>query len=162
MGACCVSGCIRVHVPGMKLEDLGAEFALNVKEQTSAVPIFENEVIAHTQKQAPASLKQGMSMAFANSQATPQDFLPLASCRATGSVLQYFDAQEVSREVSPLHQPGRAITLGPCETRNWGLPTQRHPFPIRNLNGAIDEFAIYDDVLSPSELHTLFDQGKPE
>jgi hypothetical protein len=79
---------------------------------------------------------------------------------ASGMVLQYFDGREVGREVSALHQPGRPIVFGPCELGNWGLPTQGHQFPIRTLNGAIDEFVIYHAVLSPSEIQTLFEQGK--
>lgn len=81
---------------------------------------------------------------------------------ASGMVLQYFDGKEVGREVSALHQPGRPIVFGPCELGNWGLPTQGHQFPIRNLNGAIDEFAIYAAVLSGAEIQAIFANGKPE
>ena len=81
---------------------------------------------------------------------------------ASGMVLQYFDGKEVGREVSALHQPGRPIVFGPCELGNWGLPTQGHQFPIRNLNGAIDEFAIYAAVLSGAEIGAIFANGKPE
>jgi hypothetical protein len=81
---------------------------------------------------------------------------------ASGMVLQYFDGKEVGREVSALHQPGRPIVFGPCELGNWGLPTQGHQFPIRNLNGAIDEFAIYAAVLSGAEIRAIFANGKPE
>ena len=80
----------------------------------------------------------------------------------SGQVIQYFDGAEVSREVSKLHQAGRPITYGPCELGNWGLPTQGHPFPIRNLNGAIDEFAIYRAVLSGAEIQAIFANGRPE
>lgn len=80
----------------------------------------------------------------------------------SGTVVQYFDGQEVSREVSALHQPGRAITLGPCEIGNWGLPTQGHQFPIRNLNGAIDEFAIHSTALQPQEVREMFEMGRVE
>jgi hypothetical protein len=80
----------------------------------------------------------------------------------SGEVIQYFDAQEVGREISPLHQPARPITFGPCEIGNWGLPTQNHDSPIRNLNGAIDEFAIDQAVLSPTEILRQFEAGKPE
>jgi ferric-dicitrate binding protein FerR (iron transport regulator) len=80
----------------------------------------------------------------------------------SGQVLQYFDGAEVSREVSKLHQAGRPITYGPCELGNWGLPTQGHQFPIRNLNGAIDEFAIYAAVLGGAEIQSIFANGKPE
>ena len=80
----------------------------------------------------------------------------------SGEVIQYFDSQEVGREISTLHQPGRDIVFGPCEIGNWGLPTQGHQFPIRNLNGAIDEFAIYSAALNASEVRNLYDHGKPE
>jgi hypothetical protein len=50
-----------MHAPDMKLEDLGTEFALNVQGPSSAVHVFEGEVIAHT-AQPPASLKQGMTL----------------------------------------------------------------------------------------------------
>jgi hypothetical protein len=80
----------------------------------------------------------------------------------SGEVTQYFDGAEVSREVSPLHRAARPISIGPCEIGNWGLPTQGHPFPIRNLNGAIDEFAIYSAVLSASEVRDLYLHGRPE
>lgn len=78
----------------------------------------------------------------------------------SGQVIQYFDGAEVSREVSELHQAGRPITYGPCELGNWGLPTQGHQFPIRNLNGAIDEFAIYSAVLSGEEIQSLYRSGQ--
>jgi hypothetical protein len=81
---------------------------------------------------------------------------------SSGEVVQYFDGQEVGREISQLHQPGRDIVFGPCEIGNWGLPTQGHPFPIRNLNGAIDEFAIFSAALNDSEVRSLYDHGKPE
>ena len=80
----------------------------------------------------------------------------------TGTVIQYFDGKKVSREISTLHQPGREIVFGPCEIGNWGLPTPIHEFPIRNLNGAIDEFSIYREVLSPAEIQEHFTAGKPE
>jgi hypothetical protein len=80
---------------------------------------------------------------------------------ASGTVVQYFDGHEVGREVSALHQTGRPIVFGPCELGNWGVPTQGHPFPIRTLNGAIDEFAIYQSALSATEIEAMFEQGKP-
>jgi len=342
----CLSGRVRVHVPpaakgflmhapGMKLEDLGTEFALNVKDNTSAMHVFEGEVIAHTD-QSPTSLKQGMGLGHSTSdflsiselhglvkQRDTQRFADwqqwsLTACKdprliayytfrrleddrwdrlvknvtepqhpqrtggavgaawtqgrwpektalefkrpgdrvrlnldgtyhaltltcwvkvdsvdkkynsllltdgydngephwqiyedgslmfsimyrpadaaksarynqmyfskpvftadslgrwhhlavtydnTSGTVTQYFDGQEVGREISKLHQPGRDIVFGPCEIGNWGLPTQGHQFPIRNLNGAIDEFAIYSKLLSASEISTFFNHGKPD
>ena len=80
----------------------------------------------------------------------------------SGEAVQYLDGQEISREVSAFHQPGRPIEFGPCEIGNWGLPTQGHQFPIRNFNGRIDEFLIYKAALSSAEVRELFEAGKPE
>ena len=80
----------------------------------------------------------------------------------SGTVTQYFDGKEVGREVSKLHRPGRDLVFGPCEIGNWGLPTSPANFPIRNLNGAIDEFAIYREALSAAEIQDTFENGKPE
>ena len=80
----------------------------------------------------------------------------------SGEAVQYLDGREVSRETSPLYEPGRKIVYGACELGNWGLPTQGHEFPIRNLNGCLDEFAIYDTALNTREIKALFEVGKPE
>jgi hypothetical protein len=52
--------------------------------------------------------------------------------------------------------------IGPCELGNWGLPTQNHRFPIRNLNGSLDEFALYRAALAPAEIRALHAAGNPE
>ena len=80
----------------------------------------------------------------------------------SGEAVQYFDGKEVGREISPLHQPGRPIHFGPCELGNWGLPIEGHQFPVRNLNGRMDEFAIYNAALSTTEIAALYETGKPE
>jgi len=80
----------------------------------------------------------------------------------TGTVIQYVNGREVSREVNPFHQPGRPIVFGACELGNWGLPTASHNFPIRNLNGAIDEFLLYQAALSGAEIAQLYEAGKSE
>lgn len=80
----------------------------------------------------------------------------------SGEVIQYLDGQEISREVNAHHVPGRPIHFGPSEIGNWGLPTERHQFPIRNLNGRIDEFLIYKAALPPAEIHALYEAEKPD
>ncbi|MDB6136977.1 MAG: putative transrane anti-sigma factor [Verrucomicrobiaceae bacterium] len=80
----------------------------------------------------------------------------------SGRAVQYVDGREVSSEISPLHQPGRPITFGPCEIGNWGLPTTGHKFPIRNLNGSIDEFSLYKAALNGDEIRAAYAAGKPE
>lgn len=81
---------------------------------------------------------------------------------ASGEVVQYFDGEEVGRDISELHVPGRKIAFGPCEIGNWGLPTEGHQFPIRHLNGSIDEFVLYSTALSPGEILLLYQNGRPE
>ena len=80
----------------------------------------------------------------------------------SGEVVQYFDGEPVGREVSPLHVAGRPIRFGPAEIGNWGLPTPGHRQPLRSLNGAIDEFAIYAAVLSAAEVKKIFEAGRVE
>ncbi len=48
------------------------------------------------------------------------------------------------------------IRIGPSELGNWGLPNSSDPQPIRNLNGAIDEFMLFTEALSPDEIRYLF------
>lgn len=83
----------------------------------------------------------------------------------TGAVVQYVDGIEVSREIDEQHTSERTIIYGACELGNWGLTTIRekaHRFPIRNLNGSIDEFAIFSTALSAPEIRAMHDAGSPE
>ncbi len=54
--------------------------------------------------------------------------------------------------------------FGPGEIGNWGLPTRPEDarFAIRNLNGAIDEFAIFSAALSDAEISEMFHAGNPQ
>ncbi len=80
---------------------------------------------------------------------------------AIGEAIQYFDGEEVSREGSEHHREGRKVTFGACEIGNWGLPLAGVPFPIRNLNGRVDEFLIYQEPLSGDEIAALYELGAP-
>ena len=79
----------------------------------------------------------------------------------TGEAVQYFDGKEVSREVSEHHLGDRKVTFGPCAIGNWGLPIEGVPFPVRNLNGRVDEFLIYKVPLSGDEISNLHELGIP-
>ncbi|SKA78224.1 FecR family protein [Prosthecobacter debontii] len=80
----------------------------------------------------------------------------------SGEAVQYLDGREISREVNAHHVPDRPITFGASEIGNWGLPTENHQFPIRNLNGRMDEFLIYQAALAPAEIRSLYEAGKPD
>jgi hypothetical protein len=79
----------------------------------------------------------------------------------TGETVQYFDGKEVSREVSDHHLSDRKVTIGPCEIGNWGLPPEGVPFPVRNLNGRVDEFLIFKEPLPGDEIANLYELGIP-
>jgi hypothetical protein len=54
------------------------------------------------------------------------------------------------------------LRIGPAEIGNWGQPFRKTPwFSVRNLNGTIDELAIYNAALPSEEIKTLYEQGKP-
>lgn len=80
---------------------------------------------------------------------------------ATGEAVQYFDGMEVSRETSEPHRKGRKLTFGPCEIGNWCMPIEGESFPVRNLNGRMDEFLIYKEPLSGDEIAELYEIGLP-
>jgi len=80
----------------------------------------------------------------------------------SGAVVQYVDGVEVSREVDAQHRPNRPIVYGACELGNWGIPWKNHPFPIRNLNGRLDEFSIYSASLSAPEIQAMCLAGRPD
>jgi hypothetical protein len=80
----------------------------------------------------------------------------------SGETAHYFDGREISRE-TPRQQPaGCTVVYGPCEIGNWGLPAAGHEFPIRNLNGCIDEFVIYKIPLNQSELQAIYQAGRQD
>lgn len=80
----------------------------------------------------------------------------------TGAAVQYVDGQEISRETHPAHVPDRPISFGPSELGNWGLSTDGHKFPIRNLNGSLDEFLIYKTALSGDDVRQIYEAGRPD
>lgn len=80
----------------------------------------------------------------------------------TGEGIHYVDGVEVSRRTDTSTLPKLPITIGSAELGNWGMPPEGFKFAIRNLNGRIDEFAIYSSVLGADEIHTIYEAGKPE
>jgi hypothetical protein len=79
----------------------------------------------------------------------------------TGECVQYVDGVEVLRMIDAKHIPDRPFTMGFAEIGNWGVPVD-FPSAIRNFNGAIDDFLIYSDILSPYEIREIYDLGHPD
>lgn len=54
------------------------------------------------------------------------------------------------------------VRIGPASIGNWNEPTKGDPhFALRNLNGAIDEFALFSEALSAIEIAELYQKGRP-
>ncbi len=77
---------------------------------------------------------------------------------AKREVVHYVDGRAVKR--APILKPHR-LSLGKAELGNWGLPDNSGSVPIRNFNGRMDEFMVFNQALSDAEIATLFDQGRP-
>ncbi|MEO1617612.1 MAG: LamG-like jellyroll fold domain-containing protein [Planctomycetota bacterium] len=77
-------------------------------------------------------------------------------------VQQYVNGRKVASEaiVDAFHIT--SLRIGAAEIGNWGQPFRKTPwFAVRNLDGTIDEMAIYDAALNSDEVSDLYEQGKP-
>ncbi len=80
----------------------------------------------------------------------------------TRTCTHYLNGQQISQEKAPPEKGVSALIIHNAQIGNWGLPTREEPdFAVRNLNGRLDEFTIYNTALNPSEIHTLYLHGKP-
>lgn len=81
---------------------------------------------------------------------------------ATGEVLHYLNGEVLSRETVPEAMRVTDIRIGAASIGNWSEPKRNDPdFAIRNLNGAIDEFLLLNTALTPGEIASLYQAGKP-
>ena len=53
------------------------------------------------------------------------------------------------------------LRIGKAELGNWSPDRKLDNWPIRNLNGRMDEFAIFKRALTGQEIQQLYDAGKP-
>jgi hypothetical protein len=81
---------------------------------------------------------------------------------ALRQVKQYVNGKQISRDEIVPRFYVEALRIGAAEIGNWGQPLRESPwFAVRNLNGAIDELAIFNAALTSAEIQTLYEQGKP-
>ncbi|QDV43741.1 FecR protein [Stieleria neptunia] len=77
-------------------------------------------------------------------------------------VNQFVNGEPISSEPITDQFHVQTLRIGTAEIGNWGQPLRNSPwFAVRNLNGAIDELAIFDAALSREEIQSLYEQGKP-
>ncbi|TWT98858.1 LamG-like jellyroll fold domain-containing protein [Neorhodopirellula pilleata] len=78
-------------------------------------------------------------------------------------VRQYVNAEEVASEAITDEFAIDRLRIGRSEIGNWGQPFRPTPwFAVRNLNGVIDELAIYNAAFEPDEIQTIYTAGKPD
>ena len=77
-------------------------------------------------------------------------------------VSHYVNGQRVAREeIDPLFRV-ETLRIGNAEIGNWGQPFREDPsFAIRNLNGRMDEIAIFKSALGDDEISDLFKRSRP-
>ena len=77
-------------------------------------------------------------------------------------VTQYVNGEQVSSEQILDQFHISQLRIGPAEIGNWGQPFRKTPwFAVRNLDGIIDELAIFNAALTADEIRSLYEQGKP-
>lgn len=77
-------------------------------------------------------------------------------------VVQYVNGKQVGSESINDKFHVSELRIGPSEIGNWGQPFRKTPaFAVRNLDGTIDEMALFNAALSPEEIQNLYQQGKP-
>lgn len=77
-------------------------------------------------------------------------------------VRQYSNGQMICDEEITDEFLAKQLRIGPAEIGNWGQPFRKTPeFAARNLNGTIDELAIFNAALSHEEIRSIYEQGKP-
>ncbi|MBK1833625.1 LamG-like jellyroll fold domain-containing protein [Roseibacillus ishigakijimensis] len=74
----------------------------------------------------------------------------------------YLNGQAISEDHLPEEMVVKAVKIGAASIGNWSEPYSQDPdFAVRNLNGAIDEFALFATALSAEEIKNLYEIGKP-
>ncbi|MBB3205960.1 hypothetical protein FHS27_001768 [Rhodopirellula rubra] len=77
-------------------------------------------------------------------------------------VTHYVNGKPVSHEAIVDRHYIEQLRIGPAEIGNWGQPFRNTPwFAVRNLNGTIDELAIFSEPLTATEIADLYERGKP-
>lgn len=80
----------------------------------------------------------------------------------TNEVIHYLNGRVLHRETIPAEQSLKTTRIGTASIGNWSSPTLPDAkFAIRNLNGTIDEFALFNSALSSEEIRSMFENGSP-
>jgi hypothetical protein len=78
---------------------------------------------------------------------------------AAGYMAHYVNGQCVTK--AALRGEKISLSIGNVEIGNWGIPSVFSSYPIRNLNGRIDEFVLFKAALPDPEIEELYRKGEP-
>lgn len=78
-------------------------------------------------------------------------------------VTHYLDGKAISNEKIPDSSLVESIRIGQASICNWSEPMYRNDpkFVLRNLNGTMDEFAMFSTALSADEIMRWYESGNP-
>jgi len=80
----------------------------------------------------------------------------------TGLVTHFLNGKTLHQEQLPENLVVPTTRIGAGSIGNWSIPTRSDSeFAIRNLNGSIDEFAIFATALSADDIKEIYEYGKP-
>lgn len=78
-------------------------------------------------------------------------------------VVHYVNGKPISKEAIPGEFLIDSLRIGSASICNWSEPMYRTDptFVVRNLNGSLDEFALFSGALTPDEIQSLYRTGNP-
>ena len=80
----------------------------------------------------------------------------------TRKVTHYLNGKVLHEEIVSEELAVPVTQIGAASIGNWSIPTESDAeFAIRNLNGSMDEFAIFSAALTADEISQLFADGRP-
>ncbi len=78
------------------------------------------------------------------------------------TIAHYVNGEQISVDKIPPEFLAGKVRIGAASIGNWSEPMRNDPhFALRNLNGVIDEFAIFSVALTADEISDLYEIGKP-
>ncbi len=79
------------------------------------------------------------------------------------AVTHYLNGKPISSETISEPSLVESIRIGHASICNWSEPMYRTDpeFVLRNLNGTLDEFAMFSGTLSDNEIEQWYESGNP-
>ncbi len=79
------------------------------------------------------------------------------------TVTHFLNGKVLSEETIPEEYLVETVSIGAASICNWSEPVYRTDahFAVRNLNGSMDEFALFAAALTPKEIADIYEHGKP-